>query len=226
MKDNAHAGHRERLRNRFCKEGLEHFEAHNILELLLFYAFAQKDTNEIAHRLLDHFGSLSAVFDASVEDLAAIEGMGKRSAVLIKLIPELFRAYEEDKNKERSVLDTAEKAFRFFLPKYIGRTDEFVLVACLDSACKVLCCEIVNQGTVSAAEVNVRKIAELAIRHHASGVILSHNHPNGMALASDEDIMTTDAVNYALKLIGIRLIDHIIVAGEHFVSFADIGGIK
>ena len=217
-----------RLRDRFRKEGcdLDHFEPHNTLELLLFYCAPQKDTNELAHLLMDEFGSISGVFDASYEELIKVNGVGEYTATFLKMIPALFRVYEQDRVKDEVVLDSAEKAGRYFVPKFIGRTEELVFVACLDSECKVKCCEVVNHGTVSAATVNVRKIAEYAMKYNATNVIIAHNHPYGLAVASPEDIMTTDAIYYALQLIGIDLTDHIIVAKDKAVSLAEIGVIK
>ena len=228
MNKNPHGGHRLRLRDRFRKEGcdLDHFEPHNTLELLLFYCAPQKDTNELAHLLIDEFGSISGVFDASYEELIKVNGVGEYTATFLKMIPALFRVYEQDRVKDEVVLDSAEKAGRYFVPKFIGRTEELVFVACLDSECKVKCCEVVNHGTVSAATVNVRKIAEYAMKYNATNVIIAHNHPYGLAVASPEDIMTTDAIYYALQLIGIDLTDHIIVAKDKAVSLAEIGVIK
>ncbi len=217
-----------RLRDRFRKEGcdLDHFEPHNTLELLLFYCAPQKDTNELAHLLIDEFGSISGVFDAPYEELIKVNGVGEYTATFLKMIPALFRVYEQDRVKDEVVLDSAEKAGRYFVPKFIGRTEELVFAACLDSECKVKCCEVVNHGTVSAATVNVRKIAEYAMKYNATNVIIAHNHPYGLAVASPEDIMTTDAIYYALQLIGIDLTDHIIVAKDKAVSLAEIGVIK
>ena len=217
-----------RLRDRFRKEGcdLDHFEPHNTLELLLFYCAPQKDTNELAHLLIDEFGSISGVFDASYEELIKVNGVGEYTATFLKMIPALFRVYEQDRVKDEVVLDSAEKAGRYFVPKFIGRTEELVFAACLDSECKVKCCEVVNHGTVSAATVNVRKIAEYAMKYNATNIIIAHNHPYGLAVASPEDIMTTDAIYYALQLIGIDLTDHIIVAKDKAVSLAEIGVIK
>ncbi len=228
MNKNPHSGHRARLRDRFRREGydLDHFEPHNILELMLFYCAPQKDTNELAHLLIDEFGSISGVFDAPYEELVKVSGVGEYTATFIKTIPALFRVYETDRLKDEAVLDSAQAARRYFIPKFIGRTEELVYVACLDSECKVKCCEIVSHGTVSAAAVNVRKIAEYAMRYNAANVIVAHNHPYGLAVASPEDIMTTDAICYALQLIGIVLTDHIIVANDQALSLAEAGVIK
>ncbi len=122
--DNLHEGHRERLRNRFVKDGLESFEDHNILELLLFYSIARKDTNEEAHALINEFGSLSGVFDASYEDLCKVKGIGERTASLIKLVPEIFRKYETDKiNKNGVILNNAELVAKYASKYFKGLTE-------------------------------------------------------------------------------------------------------
>ena len=228
MSKNPHDGHRLRIRDRFRKEGcdLDHFEPHNILELVLFYCTPQKDTNQLAHLLMDEFGSLSGVLDAPCEELMKVNGVGEYTATFLKMIPALFRVYEQDRIKDDMILNSAAKAKNYFIPKFIGRTEKLVFVACLDSEGKVKCCEIVNHGTVSAATVNVRKIAEYVMRYNATNVVIAHNHPYGLAVASPEDIMTTDAIYYALQLIGIDLTDHIIVAKDNAVSLAEIGVIK
>lgn len=108
-----HVGHRERLKNRFLNEGLDDFEKHNILELLLFYAIPRVDTNEIAHDLIREFGSLSEVMNANFDDLVKVDRITPNAAVLLKLIPSLARAYLTDKSPAGEVFDSAEKAASF-----------------------------------------------------------------------------------------------------------------
>ena len=101
---NLHEGHRQRLKERFIKNGLSDFEDHNVLELLLFYSVPRSDTNELGHKLLKKFGSLSNVFDAPVDELCKVEGIGLHSATLIKLIPELCNLYYVVKSDKVSVV--------------------------------------------------------------------------------------------------------------------------
>jgi len=217
-----HDGHRKRLIQRFLEEDLDSFEPHNVLELVLFYAIPRKDTNELAHVLMHTFGSLKGVFDAPYEDLLKVEGIGPNAATLIKLVPSLSRAYYS--STQRSVtLDTSEKSGEYFLPYFIGQTEEVVRLACLDAGGKVISNQILHRGSVNAAEVNIRKIVNLALRNNAVGVILAHNHPAGVALPSDEDVATTKSIRDALIPMGILLMDHIIVADQDYVSMARSG---
>ena len=216
-----HEHHRVRMRQRLLKEGIDNLAKHEILEILLFYSIPQKNTNDIAHLLLDRFGSLSNVFDASIEELLKVKGVGQTSASLIKFLPELCRVYIEDqKNCRSSIIDT-EKAGKIFVNKFVGRLNEFVVLMLLDSKNKLLFCDTVCEGSIHSVEINIKKIVSLAVNNNASKAILAHNHPSGMALPSKDDIITTINTRDALKLIDVRLIDHIIVADHDYISLAD-----
>lgn len=217
-----HDGHRQRLIQRFLEEDLDNFEPHNVLELLLFYAIPRKDTNELAHVLIDTFGSLKGVFDAPYEELIKVAGIGPNTAALLKLVPSLTRTYYSS-DARSVILDTSEKSGEYFLPYYIGQTEEVVRLACLDAGGKVISNQILHRGSANAAEVNMRKIVNIALRNNAMGVILAHNHPGGLPLPSEEDVATTKSIREALMPMGILLMDHIIVAGQDYVSMARSG---
>jgi hypothetical protein len=128
-----HEHHRKRMKERFLREGIAYFEPHNVLELLLFYAIPQKDTNEIAHRLIERFGSLSAVFEAPFSELIQVEGIKEHSATLIKLIPELAGRYVSESYGTKGVLlPTLDDAAEYLKSKYIGVTKEIVYLLLLD----------------------------------------------------------------------------------------------
>ncbi len=220
---NLHEGHRQRLKERFIKNGLEGFENHNILELLLFYSIPRNDTNEIGHKLLNTFGSLSNVFDASIEELCKVDGIGLHSATLIKLIPDICSIYNIDKTENVKIVNSTNKAGEFFVPRFIGKLSEEVHIMLLDDKKKVIKCEMISKGTVNASAISIRKIASSALNNNATGVIIAHNHPGGVALPSSKDILTTKRIFNALNLMDIQLCDHIIVADGDFVSMLDSG---
>lgn len=229
MSDNrtdVHSGHRARLRKRFLSEGLDSFEHHNVLELVLFYAIPRVDTNVIAHNLINEFGSISDVFDAPFEQLTKVLGMTENAATLISLVPQLTRIYLENRHQTNDLLDNSEKIGQFFINKFIGHTQELVLLLCLDSSYGVIAVEEICKGTVTRANVSIRKVVELVVRHNASVVILAHNHPRGLAAASNEDVITTKFLLDALKLLDIPLLDHIIVAQGDYVSLSELGYIR
>ena len=218
-----HEGHRERMKKRLLEQGLDVFDDHNVLELLLFYSLPRKDTNPLAHELLSAFGSLAKIFEAPVEELYKVNGIGESTVTLLKLIPEVSRRYVMDKNSFDDILDSTKKAGEYLAARYMYERDEVVYVICLDSKCKVICCKELFRGVANSATISVRKIAELALAKNATSVIISHNHTSGIALQSMEDEITTKQIKTALSSMGITLIDHIIVADDDFISMADSG---
>lgn len=215
-----HEGHRERVKEQFLKNGLDVFQPHSVLELLLYYAIPQKDTNEIAHALLQKFGSLSGVFDAPFEELLRIGGIGKSAATLIKLIPPLCRRYQEDLDRDKVVIYSYEEAGRYLMKKFIGRQNEVIILMLLDSKNRILFCDVVEEGSVNSANVYIKKIVRQSVQYDAAYAILSHNHPSGNCLPSKQDLETTRWVYEALDTVEVRLIDHIIVSGSDYLSMA------
>nr|WP_084233557.1 DNA repair protein RadC [Papillibacter cinnamivorans] len=218
-----HDGHRQRMKRRFLGTGMDSFEDHNVLEILLFYSIPQKDTNPLAHELITRFGSLEGVFDAPAEELMKVPGVGENTAALIKLIPQVYRRYMISKTGSGAILNSSEKAGVFLLPRFAAERDEVVYLVCLDAKCKVLSCRLMFRGSVNSAHVSVRKIVEAALTNNSTSVILAHNHPSGIALPSEEDNLTTLRIQAALEAVGIELADHIVVADDDFVSIADNG---
>lgn len=211
------------MKRKMLEQGLDSFDDHNVLELLLFYALPRQDTNPLAHALLDHFGNLEAVFEAPLEELVKVPGIGENAATLLKLIPAVSRRYEMCKNDFSEILDSTTKAGDYLAARYLYERDEVVYIVCLDAKRRVICCKALFRGDVNSAEVSVRKIAELALVKNASAIILSHNHTSGIALPSREDERTTKRVKDALAPMGITLLDHIIVAGDDYISMAESG---
>ena len=213
-----HQGHRDRLKERFRQKGLDGFAPVNVLELLLFFCIPQGDTNVLAHELLDRFGSLSQVLEAPVEELEKVKGVGKHASTLLSLVPALSRYYLVSRNEYRDILTTTDACGEYLMDYFVGQKDEVVYLLCLDSKCKVLCCKEVARGNVNSAGISIRRIVEIALSVNAVSVVLSHNHPGGLAVPSNEDILTTRRVAVALDAVGIVLADHIVVADDDFVS--------
>lgn len=218
-----HDGHRERMRERFLEYGLENFNDLNALELLLHYAIPRKDTNALAHALIDRFGSLKRVLDASGEELMEVPGIGPGAASLIRLVPALARRYAVDETERLDCLCSAVTSGRYFVARLQFEKDEKALLACLDAQKRVLSCVELASGVVNSVSVNVRKVVETAIKYRASSVILAHNHPGGSAVPSREDQFLTEKISRALATVEIRLDDHIIVANKAYLSMAQAG---
>lgn len=219
---NLHNGHRQRVFDRFKKEGIENFSPHNILEMVLFYSIPRMDTNEIAHRLIDRFGSVAGVFDAPESELIKVEGVGERSVALLKMFPQIARYYMTEKTVEK-VINSSKEAGEYLLPRYIGRTVETVMIICLDSKNKIISTQVVHEGNVNTAEISIQAIASVALACNATSVIVSHNHPGGIPLPSKDDLKTTENLCKTLSALNIKMLDHIIIADDDFVSLAESG---
>ena len=223
MLENPNQGHRSRAKQEFLAKGLDHLPPHKQLELLLFYALPQGDVNPLAHELIHRFGSLSGVFDAPVEELKKVKGIKEHTAVLIKLIPALSRAYLCDAYSDGVILDSTEKLCNFLIPQFVGRTVETFFLLCLDRKKKLLCCELLMEGNANSVPVYIRGMVETAFRVGAAYVVLAHNHPNTFAIPSGEDLRTTKMVQKALETVSIQLLDHIVVSRGDATSMADSG---
>ena len=213
-----HKDHRKHTKDRFLSEGLDSFEPHNVLELLLFYSIPQKDTNETAHMLINRFGSLSAVFDAPYDDLLTVPGISEHSATLIKLIPAISRRYAMEKNSKVTKLSSIEDIGKYLVARYLGVTEETVLLLLLDNKFGLIDCVKVHEGSVNSSAITMRKLIETALFKRASMVVLAHNHPSGVALPSSDDLFTTQQVKRAFDLVEIGMLAHIIVAGDTFTN--------
>lgn len=218
-----HDGHREKMRQRFLSTGLDSFADHEALELLLYYAIPRRDTNELAHRLLERYGSLSNLLSAPPEDLTKVEGMGESAAVFLRLIPAFFQKAKLSSDGREIILNSTDRAGEYLIQRFEGERDEVIYQLCLDRKAKLLCCKRLSEGGADNASLNIRRLVENALLSSASAVVLSHNHPSGIALPSPEDYTTTLRVQEALSAIGVHLLDHIIVADGDFVSMADSG---
>lgn len=213
-----HDGHRQRLKSRFQAEGLDNFDELQVLELLLFYCVNRKDTNPLAHELLDHFGSLPKVLSASREELEKVEGVGENISTFLTLITQVGRYYQVKQAEPGKILRTIDACGNYLMPYFFGREVETVFMLCLDAKCKVICCKKVGEGSVNSANIPVRRIVEMALSANATTVVLAHNHPSGLAIPSAEDIQTTERIAKALETVEVILADHIVVAKDDYVS--------
>lgn len=218
-----HSGHRQRVKDRYLKVGLDNFEEYQILELLLFYCLPRVDTNEIAHRLIKQFGSLAKVMDAPLAELEKVDGIGYNAAVFLKLVKDAGRSYLLSSVSKSITLRTIDDCVDYLVPFFDGRVNEAVYLLCLDANCNVLNCEMIEEGDVNFTAAPIRKIVNTAISSNATSVVLAHNHPGSVAIPSPEDIQTTMTVATALAAVGITLNDHIIVAARDGVSLAQSG---
>ena len=220
-KKNIHKAHRQRVRERYLSEGITSMADHNILELLLFYAIPVKDTNVVAHALIEKFNNLNGVLDAPVEELRKIEGIGENAAVFLKLLRDVSLLYSF--RKHQMVLETSPMATLedFVKLQYKNETKEKVYILCLDSQGRVQQCVKVCDGSPDIAVADTKAMVETIVRFNAKNVILTHNHPNGFAAPSAADIKATKALKTVLDVLEINFADHIIFADGDTFSMAE-----
>jgi DNA repair protein RadC len=213
--------HRKRLREKFLKAGAEGFHDYELLELLLTYAIPRVDVKPPAKALMKRFGTLNAVLDATQSELAPVRGMGPTSAVLIRLIKELFAAYLAEQMEGKDVLSSPGAVVDFARVKLAGLPHEAFMVIYLNVKNRVIDHEVLQEGTVDRAIVYPREIIKAALTNKAAGLILSHNHPSGDPEPSQEDKHLTRSVIEAARTVEIRVLDHIIVGKNGYFSFQE-----
>ena len=226
-KENPHKGHRENVRRRFMLGGLEVFAPHEILELLLFYAIPQRDTNPLAHRLIDTFGSLPRVLSASVEELQAVPGVGERTATLLSLTFQLGRWIRlQQIQYERSDFRSPEALGAYFREIFAGQERESVYELCLNQRGNIIVCHCMSNGSALSVSLETRSLVEKAVFSNCGCVVIAHNHPGGDAIPSTDDYNATRRIKSAFSNVDIQLWDHIIVGSEDFVSLREIGFLR
>ena len=221
-----HTGHRERMKAEFLARGLEGWPDHRVLELLLFYTIPQGDVNDLAHELVERFGSLAGVLDASVEELKKVKGVGDHTAVFLRMLPAVLGRYQGARTRLSAIINSPEEAYAWLEPYFFGARNEMVYVLCMDGKRQVLGVRKVAEGSIEMAEVNTRRIAEEAIGLRAAQIYVAHNHVSNLAIPSQADWLTTDTLRGALRPIGIELIDHLVFVDGDMVSLKDSEHLK
>lgn len=215
---NPHAGHRAKLKARFLRDGLGGFEDHNILEFLLFFAIPRKDTNVIAHELMARFGSLSKVLEAEVEELCSVSGIGENAAILLKSYPAVAKRYYVDRFRPGEILPDYAQMGQDLVYHFAGLDREQVYTLFYDNSLSFCGAEVIHEGDLNSVGFSIRKLCDAAVRHNAAYMVLAHNHPHGLPLASSEDLNTTSTLKNFLLQMNVILIDHFIIGESRFTS--------
>ncbi|PHH97366.1 DNA repair protein RadC [Fusobacterium nucleatum] len=230
MNEKDSQGHRERIKEKFLKNGIDGFAEYEILELLLTYCIPRKDTKPIAKELLNKFKSLDNVFKADLDKLSAIDGLGKNTVTFLKLIGDLPSIIYKDELKNKKLVDkeTLKISNKDVLLKYlrnkIGYEEiEKFYVLYLSSSNEVIEFEENSVGTLDRSSVYPREIYKKIINLNAKSVILAHNHPSDNITPSKCDIELTNEIAKGLKNFGALLIEHIIITKNSYFSFLEEG---
>lgn len=221
MASDIHIGHRERMRQRFLQEGGEGFHDHELLEMLLYYAVPRGDTNPLAHKMIQEFGSLPTLVEAEPIDISRLCGVGINTAILVSLQKELSKRCMQARWRDRPVLNSLSRAVEYCNALMAYKNREFFYVVCLDNKRRLINAVQIAEGTVNTAAIHPRTVIEAALKLQASAVIFTHNHPGGTCKPTFEDIETTTKLGRLLNAIEVQMIDHIIVADGTTFSFLE-----
>ncbi len=221
MSENLHKGHRKRLRKELIEQNFDDsISDHKVMEALLFYGVSQKNTNDMAHELVNKFGSIHGILEADPNDLFQVEGMTERAVTLIKLILPLARRYYTDKYKDRYKFESVDAIGDYIKKKHYGYREEVFMVTSFTGDGFKIATDIINKGDMISVTLSVKSIVQTVLKYNAPYVVISHNHTNKSALPSAADIEMTKIVKRTLEQMSICLMDHIIVAGDDYISMA------
>ena len=219
-------GHRRRLRERFLKSSLAGFAEHEVVEMILTLAIPLRDVKEPAKALLARFGNLRGVMDAPRSELQAVAGVGEIAATALRVIRAAATLYlQQASEDEPEVLSDPRRLSDFWRMRIGALKHEVFAVAYLDSAYRLLRdgVETLQEGTIDRAAVYPRRVAAAALRREAAAIVLAHNHPNGRLQPSEHDKLITRAIVLAAETVGLRVVDHLIVAAQDTFSFRQEG---
>jgi len=215
-------GHRKRLKDRFLRAGLDSFQDYEVVEFILTYAQARKDTKPLAKDLIKSFGSLRGIVEAPLEELKEVKGVGKHSALLFKLVKAASERYLRDRFlNSQNVITSPGDLINYCQSKMGWLKDEQFRMIYLNTRNQVIEEEVLQEGTVDQTVVYPRKVMESAIRLKATALILVHNHPGGSPRPSPEDRELTRTLAQAAKNFQIKVHDHLIIGREGHFSFLE-----
>lgn len=217
-RENPNKGHRKRMKNRMFKSGLESFEPHEIMELMLYFTHPIRDTNALGHSLIKKFGSVQNVLDAQEDELLSVSGIGESTVSHIKFIKEISKIYMKQV-ASLQMLDTPQKLCEYFKATFIGEHVEQLHIVCLNHEMELVLDEKVCEGDVGSLNIDMRRMIEIVLKSRCDTVVIAHNHPKGLHMPSKADIRTTRTIFNAFANINVRLIDHIIIGmnGEYSI---------
>ncbi len=216
MAVNPHANHRQRMFDRALTSGFDNFADHELLEMLLFYSIPRVNTNPTAHELLTRFCTIKDVMCASTNELCTVDGVGERSAILIRLIAEMMKRYERAAFELPMVYRSIGQIVRYLHPCFVGVNVERLYALLFNNRMNLLGCVLISEGSTTATDLSITKISKVVFQKNASAVLLAHNHPNGVTLPSQADLEITDALQEHLAMFNVELLEHLVFVDYNY----------
>jgi|TARA_B110000196_G_scaffold245320_1_gene214059 DNA repair protein RadC len=216
-------GHRQRLREKFLKNGLDGFHDYEIIELLLTLGTPRKDCKQSAKDALKKFGSLKGVLEASPSELKKIKGIGDNNVFGLKIAQSVSRRYLADRIIDKDFIRSADEVIDYLKHNLRDKSREVFLVIYLNGRNQILNMEELFEGTLSTSAVYPREVVKRALVNDAAALVFVHNHPSGNPNPSQDDLTITKKLKEATLAIDVSVHDHLIIAGNDVYSFADHG---
>ena len=216
--ENIHSGHRKRMREKLLSSGAEVFCDHELLEMFLYACNSRSNTNDLAHKLINRFGSLKGVITASPEALASVDGIKDAAAAQIILSREIMRRVESESDEVPDAFETREQIYNYVLNLYKYSAVEELYILLFDASNRLIDSVLINRGDTNTVDMDIRKMAYEALRKEAAFIVLAHNHPRGRLMASSEDALLTRDVVVVMNKLGIEVVDHVLVANNKCTS--------
>jgi len=213
----------ERPRERLLQDGPQHLTETELLGILIGKGTRKKTAIDLARELLDRYESLQKLFSRSPSELTTVKGIGPAKAAILSAAFELVRRIQSRKNADRPLFKRSSDVAGHYLPLMRDLRKEVFKVLLLNRANRFIKEVFLSEGTLDASLVDPRDVFREALLEPAAGIILIHNHPSGNPSPSDEDLRITKQLVEAGRLLGIKVYDHIILAGESYRSLADEG---
>lgn len=227
MSDGTHDKHRERLDKKVLENGIESLEPHEQLEYILFAVIPRGDVNEIAHKLLKRFITLSGVFNADVEQLTEFDGVGTRCAKFLKTMPSLLGITERNlKYNQPPRLFTEKEVSEYASTFFYGKMLEEAYLFSLNSSFRLRSVSRISKGGETHTYIHPKQVVKQAIRDDAAVALVVHNHPSGSANPSYEDIVLSRQLNDAFAAVDIKFLDSVIISGRRSYSIRGNGYLK
>ena len=222
-KENVHEHHRERMRKDFLRDGFKRWHEHNVLEYILHYAIPRVDTNGIAHELINTCGGFADVFRAPAEVLTSVDGVGEKTVSFLRMLGEFVKYYNGVRFEAHRREMSSEMCINYLLNLFDGKRREHFCIICLDACKRIVYHELIFEGSFETMDVDMMKLVRTVVQYDTPYMVISHNHPSGIAEPSGLDVTTTHCIQTALRYVGVEILDHIIVADGKYYSMRDKG---
>ncbi len=214
---NLHDGHRARMRQRLASSGLDHFQPHEVIELLLFYCIPMRNVNQLAHELVNRFGSVSGVLHASKEELCSVPGVGEATANWLTRLQPVLDEYRACRMADRPQLTKSTAALDYIRPLMPDAPDQQLWALALSGHGHLLGSALLSSGE-KMRDISIAKIVDFLLRYRTQLVVIAQRRTPGQMELDQKDIQFVRQLEAALQPLRIGLMDMMLLSGHRELS--------